>query len=251
MLSALIIDDEDKVRETIKHMLSVYCPNINVIGEANSVQSGYNKIMELKPDVVFLDIKMPDGTGFELLKKFEKIDFYFIVITAFEEFAIQSFKVSALDYLLKPIDSTDLMNAVVKLTKVIDSDETKIRLNTLISNIESGKNESKKIVIKTLDGVFVAQSEEIVRCESDNNYTVIHFKDTTKILVSKTLKEFDDLLTPLSFIRCHQSHLINTKYIVKYIKFPNAVLLLTDGTSIPISIRKKEAIERLVKSKLA
>ncbi len=251
MLSALIVDDEDKVRETIKHMLSVYCPNINVVGEANSVQSGYNGIIELKPDVVFLDIKMPDGTGFELLKKFEKIDFYFIVITAFEEFAIQSFKVSALDYLLKPIDATDLMNAVVKLTKVIDSDETKIRLNTLISNIESGKNESKKIVIKTLDGVFVVQSDEIVRCESDNNYTVIHFKDTTKILVSKTLKEFDDILTPLSFVRCHQSHLINTKYIVKYIKFPNAVLLLTDDTSIPISVRKKEAIERLVKSKLA
>ncbi len=250
MLSALIIDDEDKVRETLMHMLSAYCPTIKVIGEANNVQSGYDLIIESKPDVVFLDIKMPDGTGFELLKKFDKIDFYFIIITAFEEFAIQSFKVSALDYLLKPVDPTDLMNAVVKLTKIIDSDETKVRLNALISNIESERNDSKKIVIKTLDGVFVVQSDEIVRCESDNNYTIIYFKDTTKILVSKTLKEFDDLLTPLSFIRCHQSHLINTKYIVKYTKYPNAVLILTDGISIPVSVRKKEAVERLVKNKL-
>lgn len=250
MLSALIIDDEDKVRESLKHMLSAYCPNVKVVGEANSVQSGYNKIIELKPDVVFLDIKMPDGTGFELLKKFENIDFYFIVITAYEEFAIQSFKVSALDYLLKPVDSTDLINAVVKLTKVIDSDETKLRLNTLISNIESGKNESKKIVIKTLDGVFVVQSDEIIRCESDNNYTIIHFRDTSKILVSKTLKDFDEILTPLSFVRCHQSHLVNTKFINKYTKFPNPVLLLTDGAAIPISARKKEAVERIVKNKL-
>lgn len=247
MLTALIIDDEDRVRETLIHMLSAYCPNINVIGQANSVASGFNQINALKPDIVFLDVKMPDGTGFELLKKFEKIDFYFIIITAYEEFAIQSFKVSALDYLLKPIDSTDLLNAVVKLAKVINSEDTNLKLNTLLSNIEGGKNENKKIVLKTLEGIFIVGTEDILRCESQNNYTIFHLKDKSTILVSKTLKEYEELLTPLNFIRCHQSHLINIRYISKFIKYPNAVLLLTDESYIPVSVRKKEVIEKLVR----
>ena len=245
MLSALIIDDEDRVRETLIHMLSAYCPNIKVIGQADSLASGYKQINELKPDVVFLDVRMPDGSCFELLKKFDKIDFYFIIITAYEEYAIQSFKVSALDYLLKPIDSTDLINAVVKLTKVISSEETNLKLNTLLSNIDGGKNDSKKIVLKTLEGVFVVDSDDVIRCESQNNYTVFHLKDKSTILVSKTLKEYEELLTPLTFIRCHQTHLVNTKYITKYIKHPNTILQLADGSEIPISVRKKESIEKL------
>ncbi len=247
MLSALIIDDEDRVRETLIHMLSVYCPNIMVIGQANSVASGYKQITELKPDVVFLDVKMPDGTGFELLRKFDKVDFYFIIITAYEEYAIQSFKVCALDYLLKPIDSTDLINAIAKLAKAIGSEETNLNLNTFLSNIECEKNDSKKIVLKTLEAIFIIDTDDLIRCESQNNYTAFHLKDKSTIIVSKTLKEYEEMLTPLSFIRCHQTHLVNIKYITKYIKYPNAILQMADESIIPISVRKKEAIERLFK----
>lgn len=247
MFSALIVDDELRVRETLLHMLSVYCPNINVIGEASSVESGYKMIVERKPDVVFLDVKLPDGTGFELLKRFPSIDFFFIVITAYEDYAIQAFKVSALDYLLKPIDSTDLINAVSKLSKTINSDETNLKLNTLLSNIDNSKNEIRKIVLKTQESVFVIDIDDIVRCESQNNYTIFHLLDKSTILVSKTLKEYDEMLSPLSFIRCHQTHLINSKYIVKFLKHPNLLLQMVDETFIPVSVRKKLTIENLLK----
>jgi two-component system, LytTR family, response regulator len=247
MLSALIIDDEERVREVLVHMLSVYCPNIKVIGQANSVASGYKLIRELAPDVVFLDVIMPDGTGFELLKKISNINFYFIIITAYDEYAIQAFKVSALDYILKPVDSTDLISAVCKLTKVINSEESKVKIDTLLSNINNSKNEIRKIVLKTQESVFVVDIVNIIRCESQNNYTLFHLLDKSTILVSKTLKEFEEMLTPLLFVRCHQTHLVNSEFISKFIKHPNASLLLKDGTIIPVSIRKKEIIEKLIR----
>jgi len=247
MFSAVIIDDEARVRETIVHMLSTYCPNINVIGQANSVETGYQLIENLKPEVVFLDIKMHDGTGFDLLKKFKNFTFHFIIITAHEEFAIQAFKFSALDYLLKPIDPTDLLNAVSKLTKIINSEETSMKFDTLLSNFSSNKKDSKKIVLKTIDNVFVVDIKDIVRCESQNNYTVFYLADKTTILVSKTLKEYEDMLASLAFIRCHQTHLVNSAYISKFIKHPNLVLLMVDGVEVPVSVRKKMTIESLLK----
>jgi two-component system, LytTR family, response regulator len=247
MLSALIIDDEEKVREVLVHMLSVYCPNIKVIGQANSVASGYSLILEQKPDVIFLDVRMPDGTGFDLLKKFANIDFYFIIITAYEEYAIQAFKVSALDYILKPVDSTDLVDAVSKLTKTITNEETNLKFDTLLSNIGNERNKISKIVLKTQESVFVVEIDDIIRCESQNNYTLFHLQNKTTILISKTLKEYDEMLSPLSFIRCHQTHLVNSKYILKFIKHPNLSLMMVDGTIIPVSIRKKETIEKMLK----
>ncbi|RPH34398.1 MAG: response regulator [Bacteroidales bacterium] len=250
MITALIVDGENKARETLIHMLSAYCPTIKVIGEANGVASGYKQIIDLNPDVVFLDIVMHDGTGFELLKKFERIDFYFIIITTHHEFAIQSFKVNALDYLLKPIDSTDLINAIAKLTKMVNSDDKISKINTPPSNLEKGNDDSKKIVLKTLEGVFVVHSDDVVRCESQNNCTLFYFKDGSRILISKTLKEFDEVLTPISFIRCHQSHLVNMKHIIKYSRFPNPTLVLSDNSRVPVSVRKREAIERIQKKQL-
>ncbi len=247
MFSAVIIDDETRVRETINHLLSIYCPNINVIGQADSVDSGYKLVNQLNPEVVFLDIRMQDGTGFDLLKKFKSLNFHFIFITAHQEYAIQAFKVSALDYILKPIDPTDLINAVSKLTTTINSEETSIKFETLISNFENSKNEIKNIVLKTQDNVFVVNIKDIVRCESQNNYTLFLMENKPAILVSKTLKEYEDILSPLSFIRCHQTHLVNTTHIVKFIKHPNYSLLMSDGTNVPISVRKKEVIENFFK----
>jgi two-component system LytT family response regulator len=245
MFSAVVIDDESKVRETICNMLSVYCPNINVIGQAESVASGFKLISDLNPDVVFLDIRMPDGTGFDLLKKFSNINFHFIIISAYAEYALKAFKFSALDYLLKPIDSTDLINAVEKVAKVINSEETNQKFETLIANIDNEEKEIKKIILKTQDSVFVVEINKIIRCESQNNYTYFYFTDNTKVLVSKTLKEYDDLLSPLKFVRCHQSHLVNPRHIVKYVKHPNILIQMIDGSKIPVSVRKKDVIDRL------
>lgn len=245
MFSAVIIDDESRVRETICNMLIVYCPNIKVIGQADSVETGYNTIITLNPDLVFLDIKMPDGTGFDLLKRFASINFHFIIISAYEEYAIKAFKYSALDYLLKPVDYSDLINAVDKVAKTIDSDETNKKFEILLSNIDNEDKEIKKIILKTQDSVFVVDIDKIVRCESQNNYTMFYFYDNTKLLVSKTLKEYDELLTPLSFVRCHQSHLVNTKYITKYIKQPIVSLQMIDGSNIPVSVRKKFLIAKM------
>jgi two-component system LytT family response regulator len=247
MFSAVIIDDEARVRETIQHMLSAYCPDINVIGQANSVASGYDLIENFKPEVVFLDIKMQDGTGFDLLKKFKNFNFHFIIITAHEEFAIQAFKFSALDYILKPIDSADLQSAVSKLTKIINIEETNIKFDTLLSNFDNSKKDLKKLVLKTHDNVFVVDVKDIVRCESQNNYTQFHLVDKTSILVSRTLKEYEEMLSSLSFIRCHQTHLVNALHVVKFVKYPNPTLLMSDGHLIPVSVRKKMAIENLLK----
>jgi two-component system LytT family response regulator len=247
MLSAVIIDDEARVRETIVHMLSAYCPNINIIGQANSVETGFQLIENFNPEVVFLDIKMHDGTGFDLLKKFKKFTFHFIIITAHEEYAIQAFKFSALDYILKPIDPAELQNAVSKLTKIINSEETSMKFDTLLSNFSTNRKDSKKIVLKTLDNVFVVDIKDIVRCESQNNYSIFYLVDKTSILVSKTLKEYEDMLSSLSFIRCHQTHLVNASHISKFIKHPNLVLLMADGVEVPVSVRKKMTIEGLLK----
>jgi len=249
MFSAVIIDDEARVRETIQHVLSVYCPNVNVIGQADCVEKGYALIDQLKPEIVFLDIKMPDGTGFDLLKKFKTYNFYFIIITAHEEFAIQAFKFSALDYILKPIDPTDIVNAVGKITKVINSEETSLKFESLLSNINDNNYDLKKIVLKTNDSVFVVDISSIIRCESHNNYTLFYLVDRSNIVVSKTLKEFDEMLSPLSFIRCHQTHLVNSSHIVRYMKHPNISLLMSDGIIVPVSVRKKEVIEDLFKKK--
>jgi len=243
MITAAIIDDEGHVRETIIHMLSAYCPNVKVVGQAFSVESGFKLIKVQKPDVVFLDVKMHDGTGYDLLKMFSKVDFQFIIITAYEEYAIQAFKANALDYILKPVDPTDLINAISKVSKVLNNEETVTKAATA----KSQKYEDQKIVLKTIDNVFVIDIEDIIRCESKNNYTIFYISNSTTIKVSKTLKEYEETLLPYSFIRCHQTHLVNPKQVLKYIKHPSPTLVMTNGDNIPVSFRKKDFIESIFK----
>lgn len=245
MFTAVIIDDEPRTREVIQKMLSVYCPNITIVAQGDSVETGFQAITSTKPDVVFLDIKLSDGTGFDLLKRFGKIEFYFFIITAYEEYAVQAFKFSALDYLLKPIDSADLIEAVEKLAKTINIEETNRRFELLMNNFESPDQQSKKIVLKTHENIYVVQVKDIIRCESINNSTRFFIVNHGKVMVSKTLKEFEELLSPLGFTRCHQSHLINNSYIASYQKFPKLQLKLKDGSVIPVSFRKKSVFEEI------
>ncbi|PKP35972.1 MAG: DNA-binding response regulator [Bacteroidetes bacterium HGW-Bacteroidetes-15] len=247
MITAIIIDDEALARDVILNMLKLYCPSVQVIGEAYDVASGVKAIKDFKPDVVFLDIQMPDGSGFDLLKQFPSINFKFVFITAYQEFAIKAFKFSALDYILKPVDPGDLVNAVEKLQETIEEEETNKKFQTFIENIQWNEKEPQKIILKTLESVIVAEIDSIVRCESQNNYTLFHFSDRPKLLVSRTLKDFDDMLSSSGFFRAHQSHLVNLSYVKKYNRFPESHLVLNDGVTVPVSVRKRELLAELMK----
>jgi len=249
MLSAVVIDDESKVRETLKQMLSIYCPNINVIGEADGVESGYRIITTQNPDVVFLDMQMNDGNGFDLLNKFSPINFQLIIVTAYQEYAIKAFKFSAVDYLLKPIDPSDLISAVEKISTSYNQTETKSKFDALLSNTVNQESSSKKLVLKTISGIHVVDTDNIIRCESHNNTTEFIFKDNVPIRVSRTLKEYEDLLDDCGFIRCHQSHLVNQKYIVKVMRFPTPAIRMSDNSEIPVAIRKKDLLKGIEEKK--
>ncbi len=245
MIRTIIIDDELMAREAIGNMVNLYCPNLELVGTADGVNSGYEAIKKYWPDLVLLDIKMPDGTGFDLLQRFESISFKFIFITAYEEYAIQAFKFSALDYLLKPIDPNDLISSVEKLNESMHKEDESIKLKAFMANIQGASPELKKIVLKTAESIHLVNVKEIIRCESSSNYTLFFFDDNSKLLVSKTLKEFDELLSPYGFFRAHQSHLINLNYLDRYDKAEGGTLILKDKSSIPLAVRKREQLMKI------
>lgn len=238
MIKAVIIDDIQEAITVLTSDLQTYCKNIEVIGSANGVVSGAKIIKELKPDLVFLDIQMPDGTGFDLLEIIGEANFKLIFTTASDEFAIKAFKFSAIDYLLKPIDPDDLMKSI---QKVEHQHNPTSRLELLKGNLEN----QKKIALNTVDKIHIVQIEDVIRLESDINYTRFYFKDGTKLMVTKTLKEFDKMLSDHSFIRIHQSHLVNTNFIKEYIK-QDGKLVLKNGDKISVSSRKKSTLMDMI-----
>lgn len=242
-MNAIIIDDEQNSRELLGNMLSLYCPTIEILGTADSVQSGFATIKQLNPEVVFLDIQMGDGTGFDLLSLFEKVPFHVIFTTAFQEYAVQAFQYSAVDYLLKPISPEYLVKAVNKVQKLNHS-ETEIQ--TLLGNFK--QPEDKKIVVKTHDRIYSIYIKEIVRCEADSSYTTLYLENGHKIVVAKQLKEFDEMLSPNDFLRIHQSHLVNLNYVFYYQK-GNNLLIMKDESAIPVSAKKKDELLSFIASK--
>jgi two-component system LytT family response regulator len=248
MIKTIIIDDEDNARDTIENMLKTYCPEVEVIGTAGSVKEGKKVLNKEKPELVFLDIKMGDGTGFDLLRKLGKVDFFVIFVTAFEEFAIRAIKFSALDYILKPIDPDELISAVEKAKGIIVKDSMELRLDALYDNLDMFATNNKKIVLKTTGSVHLVNLKDIVRCESEKNYTHFFTIEDEKITVSKTLKEFNDLLNDYSFYRVHQSHLVNLEHVKRYEKQDGGFLIMDDNSSVPVSFRKKEDLMKLFKS---
>jgi len=202
MIKALIIDDENRTRELIAKMITSFGFDIEAIPAGENVKSGIKAIEEIQPDIVFLDIQMPDGTGFDVLKSAKNKNFEVIFITAHEEFAIKAIKFSALDYLLKPIDPSELKAAVEKAIKAIDEKNDETRFDTLQYNIQP--NQKRRLVLKTQESVYVIELDEIIRCEADRNYTSFFLTGGKKILVSKTLKEYETLLTGHNFLRVQQ-----------------------------------------------
>ncbi|MCD4745959.1 MAG: LytTR family DNA-binding domain-containing protein [Bacteroidales bacterium] len=242
MIRSIIVEDEKKSRETLVGLLNIYCKNVEVVAQADGVMTGIQKIKKHKPEVIFLDIQMPDGSGFKLLEKIETVDFEIIFTTAFDQYAIKAIKYSALDYLLKPIVPDDLINSIKKVEEKKISGQINENIKVLLENIKKPKEEPHKIILSTAEKIHIVKVNDIIRCESDNYYTRFYFKDGTKLLISKTLKENEELLSDHSFIRPHKSHLINIRYIKSFVKNDGGYIVMTDGSNIPVSRRKKEKI---------
>ncbi len=238
-IKALIVDDEENSREVMLNMLQYYCKDIEVIGQAENVSSAYQQIQSTKPDVVFLDIQMPGENGFDLLKKFKPLPFRVIFVTAFDHFALRAIKLSAVDYLLKPVSPKELIRAVTKLEAQIEAEEHfESKLESLEDNLTEDKD-LKKIILNTSTTMHVIKISEVIRCEADENYTRVIREDGKAILVAKTLKEFDEMLSPFGFCRIHQSHLINLNHVITFEK-SNGMVILTTHEHVPVSSRRKE-----------
>lgn len=244
MKRAIIIDDEEKSRITLATFLQKYCPSIELIGEAYSVASGVDQYQKLDPDVLFLDIEMEDGTGFDVIELLSGNRFEVIFVTAYNQYAIRAFRCSAIDYLLKPLNPEELIHAVAKLSNVTRIDQIEKKLEALISNRIS----LHKIIIPSMDGMRLEEPENINYFESDNYYSIIHLKTGEKLMVSKTLKEYDKLLSADGFFRIHQKFLVRVAEINKYSKAEGGFVVLKDGTQLTVSRRKKEALLELLTS---
>jgi two-component system LytT family response regulator len=239
MTRAIIIDDEQHCINRLSGLLEEHCKDtVHLMDSFQSVEEGIAAIKKFQPDLVFLDVQIHDKTGFDLLKQLDEINFELIFTTAFEKYAVQAFKFSAIDYLLKPVDKDDLMLAVQKLNQKNSKAEASGKLEVLFHNL---KGQSKRICVPVINGLVFLQVSDIIRCESDVNYTTIFLKDKQKLMVAKTLKEFEEMLTEYNFFRVHNSHLINLSYIKNYVKGKGGYVVLNDGSEIEVSSRRKEA----------
>lgn len=243
-LRTLIIDDEAPIRDLITGIIENYCEKAKVIATADGVNSGLAAIKAYKPDLVLLDIKLNDGTAFDLLKQFEEIKFAIIFITAYEKYAVNAFRFSAIDYIMKPIHIDELIAAIQKASEQSEQHALSLRLKNFFDNINS-KPEDKKIILKTSESIFILKVAEIIRCEADHNYTTFYLINGKKVLVSKTLKDYEEMLSDYFFFRTHQSHLININHIVSFEKNDGGFLRMADGSSVPVSKRKREELLEL------
>ena len=245
-IKVIIVDDEKRSRELIFDIINFHFPEF-IIETAENVASGIKKINKFKPDIVFLDIDMPDGTGFDILRNLSNYNFKVIFITGHEEHAIKAIKFSALDYILKPVNAIELVNAVKLAVSLIKKSNEQIKIETLIDNLNQINNKPEKLILNTSDNIYIVDIKDIIRCESDNNYTAFFTSNSEKIVMSKTLKEYESILPAEIFIRIHRSHLININYISRITKRDSGFILLKDNTEIPFSPKKKNLLLKLIK----
>ncbi|CAM4257138.1 LytR/AlgR family response regulator transcription factor [Zobellia nedashkovskayae] len=240
MLNAIIIDDEKHCQNRLLLLLKSF-DTINVLKTASTFQEGLEAIKKYSPQVVFLDVQLHNRTGFELLRAVPNINFEVIFATGYDNYALEAFKYSALDYLLKPIDEDDLNIALGKLNKKISLQEISEKMEVLFHNLKDRKASGfKKIAVPTVDGLSMIAINDIVRCQSDVNYTHLFLKTDRKLTVAKTLKYFEALLEKHHFYRTHQSHLINLTFVDKYVKGKGGYALMNDGSHIEVAVRRKE-----------
>ncbi len=218
MITAILIDDDNNLRNGMRAMLQRHQHQIAIIGETDSVLTGISAIEKLQPQVIFLDIHLTDGTGFDILEQVSGNKAHIIFITAHEQYALKSFKFSALDFLLKPVDPDELSKTIDKISLTLQKNNSFDHIDLLLENIRKKVDNFKRIALSTSDGIHLFEISDIIRCEANDNYTQFFIKNHKPLLISKTLKEYEELLTEHGFERIHQSHLINLAYLKTYIK---------------------------------
>ena len=244
-MNAIIVDDEIAIRKTITTLLRESYPEINITASAGTIGEGYEAIKQHRPDLLFLDVELPDGSGFDLLKKISPVNFKVIFITGHQEYALRAIKVSALDFILKPFETEELHRAVEKAREAINHDEEQLKLQVLNENLQN-KKILKRIILYTSDHFHLVSVSDIIRAEADSNYTRFWLSGGKRIMVSRTIKNFDELLSGSGLIRVHQSHLVNIKYIDKFVKRDGGYLQLKDSTSIPVSHNLKKQVLKAI-----
>ena len=245
-IRAILIDDELNSLQNLRQKLDEFCPDLEVVAMAQKPEEAMLLIKHHKPDVVFLDIEMPKMSGFRMLDELGECDFEIIFTTAYNHYAIDAIRISAFDYLMKPIAIKELQTAVDRLNKLRSSSQTKEKIDILKTSMGEKKSQDDKIAIPTSEGLEFIPIKNILRIESSSNYSKIFFKEGKNILVTKLLKDFEDMLQPYRFYRIHNSHLINLSYIQKFVKANGGQVLLQDGTLIDVARRKKEEFLKMI-----
>ena len=244
MISAIIIDDEYDARQSLIDLIQLTSPMVEIIGEAEGVRSGVELIHKSQPNLVFLDIQMKDGTGFDLLDSLHQVNFHLVFTTSYDEFALKAFHYSAADYLVKPITSKALIRAIQKAMAQKETNDYQEQVELLMENL--AHNQIKKIALATQEGLIFLGLEEIIRLESFNSYTTFHTINREQITVAKNLRSFEAILPSHNFGRPHHSHIVNINHVSKFIREEGGFLIMVDESKIPISRRKKDTFFELL-----
>lgn len=247
-INAIIIEDEIHSITSLRSDILKYCTDITIIGEAQNVKSAVKLIDELSPNLIFLDINLGDGTGFDVLEKVSYREFKVIFITAYDQYALKAFQISAVDFLLKPIASADLINAVNKFNSFYNSLNFVNQLKILQAGMTSLQAHDKKIVLREQESIHFVKTSDIIRCESEGPYTHFYLTSGKKLIISKNLKEYDDMLSDFGFVRVHHSHLVNFEKVVRLDKSDGGTLIMENNDQVPISQRKKEQIMEMLRN---
>ena len=255
-MNVILIDDEANCRSTLQQLLEKLCPQVTIVAQARNADEGLQYIRDLKPDLIFLDIEMPGKNGFELIASLPEVNFDIIFTTAFHEYAVKAFRLSAIDYLLKPIDPDEVVAAVQKAEAKKKSSSTQ-QIDLLkdmwlqLSGQQNTQQKNPKIALSNADGMNIIDIQDIIWCEALGSYTKFHLKNKSNVVVSRSIKEYEEILGEYDFVRTHQSYVVNLKEIARYIKGDGGQVILSDGTEIEVSRRKKEdlivALGRFVK----
>ncbi len=244
-MKTILVDDEENSLDILEIELKEYCPQVEIVAKCKSGQEAIAAVHEFNPDVVFLDIEMPQMNGFEVLKNLEDQEFDVIFVTAYDQFALKAFEFSAVDYLLKPIVKERLIAAVEKVSSLAETSISVEQLNMLMTNFQSYWQSQPRVALPTSEGLEFVSVDQIIYAQSESNYCWVFFDDGSKIFLSKTLKDLEGLLAKHGFIRFHQSYLINADFIKRYVRGQGGYIILSNGAKVPVSRSKKEVILNL------
>jgi len=246
MIRTIVIDDEPDGRSTLRNFLTKYCTDIELVGEAASVAEAVEQIRLNKPQLIFLDINMPDEDGFALFNHITSPNFHVIFVTAYDQYAVKAFKHNAINYILKPVNIDDLIDAVEKVKKMIETKLMAQQLDTLLRSVHKTHGVVNKIPLPVLDGFIYVNVDDIVRCEAEANYTCFYFTNRPKLVVSRTLGNYEKSLKDHGFMRIHHHHLINLSHVVQYLRGRGGIVIMSDKKHIDVSQRKRDDFLRII-----